>query len=265
MTLLSLIIKQIIGGPSDFGIGWILILLSSVIAILVASITFIRWLISKIRKKSRLLKRISQLTIGTNIEYFKTLIGDPVFINKVGNYKEFIFVNPDFYVQAIIDIQGKVALFSVTSRSKNFCPSLIVGGIAIPIGFGKWKHYFHRDKLIKLHKTKFSELGESEKILKRGGDHGGFDFYSEIHYFGNPGHYLDYAFSINENVYGAFSHEVPQSFLENVPEDPKEIERFRQKNKINTYTIIGSVRENEIEENEIEFGPRRSQIRVLNE
>ncbi|TSC96538.1 MAG: hypothetical protein Athens101426_303 [Parcubacteria group bacterium Athens1014_26] len=243
------IIKQIIGGPSDFGIGWIIILISSVIAILVAFATFSKWLYEKIQKKRRFLKTLSLLTIGTNIDYFKTLLGNPVFINKVGNYDEFIFVNPYFYVQAIVNSQGKIVLFSITTRNKRFNPILNIGG---------------GDFSVKLGKTTFSKLmKEPEKVFKRGGDHGGFDFYSEVYYFGNPGHYLNYAFSINENVYDAFSY-VPLSFLENTPDNPDEIKKFRNENIINTYTVIGSLEEKEIEENGIEFGPMRSQIRTLN-
>ncbi len=265
MNPASVIIKQIIGGPSDFGVGWLIILISSVIAIIAALITSFKWLIAKIQKKPILLKNISLLTIGTNIEYFKTLLGNPVFINRVGYYQEFIFSNPYFYIQAFINSEGKVALFSVTTRRRRFKPSLHIGELGFPIKFGKWKHYFLRKRLIKLGKTKFSELGDPEKVFRRGGDHGGFDFYSELHYFGNPGHYLNYAFSINENGYGDAIFHVPRSFLENIPDDPEEIKRFRNESAINTYTVIGSMGKEEIENNHIEFGPRRSQIRTLNE
>ena len=107
-------------------------------------------------------------------------------------------------------------------------------------------------------------MGEPEKVFKRGGDHGGFDFYSQIHYFGNSGNYLHYAFSINECGFGETLFHVPPSFLENVPDDPAEINAFRQRSAINTYTIIGSIDISEIEANEIEFGPQLAQIRLLN-
>ena len=241
-------IKQLIGGPSDFGLGWAIILASSVLAIMATFITLIKWLISKMGTKSQLLHKISLLTIGTDIDYFKTFLGNPAFINRVGNYTELIFVNRYFYVQALESF-GRVVLFSITTRERGFKPVFKIGG---------------SDVTIKLGKTKFSELGEPRRVFKRCGDHGGFDFYAELHWFGNPGHYLYYGFGINENGHGRFLH-VPHSFMENVPEDKNEIDEFRAGNSINTYTVVGSIEEDEIVRENIEFGPQRSQIRVLNE
>ena len=96
MNITSSVIKQIIGGPSDFGIGWLVILTSSIITILIAFVGFLKWFDEKVRKKWHLLKTISRLTIGTSIENFKALLGNSVFINEIGNYDEFIFINPYF-------------------------------------------------------------------------------------------------------------------------------------------------------------------------
>jgi len=58
---------------------------------------------------------------------------------------------------------------------------------------------------------------------------------------------------------------VPKSYYEMVPENPDEISKFRSESTINTFTVIGSVKEEDITKNHIEFGPRRSQISLLNE
>jgi hypothetical protein len=244
-------IKQLIGGPSDFGIGWMIILISSIITILVALVGFFGWLNEKIQYKRHYLKKISLLALGTPIDYFKTLLGDPVFINKVSDYDEYIFVNYYFYVQALVDSNRKVVLFSITTKEKRFNPVLNISDINVVLG-----------------KTKFSEVGELEKIITHPGNHGGLSTYSELHYFGNPGHYLKYVFSINENGCGKDIFDVPLYFyLTEEPEDQTALKKFRVKATINTYTISGFFWdedwEKEINEG-LEFGPKNLQIRILN-
>jgi len=245
------VIKTIIGGPSDFGAGWIIILISSFITIALAVVGLYKWGYEKINERRKFLQKTLLLVIGTNIENFKVVLGSPVFINKIGEYDEFIFTNKYFYTQALVDPRGKIALYSITIKDEDFNPVLHIGGSSLSVTLGK---------------TKFSDLVEHEpiKTYKRGGDHGGFDFYTEIHFFGRPGHYLEYGFSVNENGCGTFDY-IPRSFLDDTPDNPTELATFRSKTYINTYTVIGHITLEEIETEKIEFGPKHSQIWHLNE
>ncbi|MDO8565189.1 MAG: hypothetical protein Q7R67_00995 [bacterium] len=256
-------IKEIIGGPSDFGIGWIVILCSSIIAILVFSKDFAVWISKKISHKKRLLTTISSLAIGTNIEYFKNLLGNPTFINTIENYTENIFINPYFYTQVFTNSDGKVVMYSITTRKDDFNPALSIGWSSVPSWVPiRLRRFFYKDSVIALGKARFSELGEPENIYKRGGEHfAPLNYYSEQHYFGRSGSYLNYAFSISDN--SAVFNNIPLYFYENVPENTQELKRFRETNIFNTYTVIGSVEWNEIEKYEIEFGPKEPQLNLL--
>ena len=78
------VIKTIIGGPSDFGAGWIIILISSFITIALAVVGLYKWGYEKINERRKFLQKTLLLVIGTNIENFKVVLGSPVFINKIG-------------------------------------------------------------------------------------------------------------------------------------------------------------------------------------
>ena len=206
-------IKQLIGGPSDFGVGWMIILVSSIITILVSVSSFLKWLINKAQKKKRLLETISLLDTGAHMSHLNTLLGNPVSINRVGHFQEYIFVNHYFYIQALADSNSNVILFSVTTRKKTFCPTL-------RDQFGSF--------LVKLGKTNFSHLSNPKDTITSG-DHGAITFYSESYYFGLDGGYRTYAFSFNPSGYGKLP-EVPLSLLRSdTPQDPDAIKTFREK------------------------------------
>jgi len=229
--------KHIIGGPSDFGIGWVIILISSAITFLVSAINLSKWVVNKSNEKKFLLKKIALLDTGSHITHFISLLGNYV---SVDENKEYIFVNNFFYVQAIADQNGSISTFSLTTRKKNFHPVLRdqFGSILITVG-----------------STNFSELTNPIRIVKNG-DHGVRNFYSEVCYFGYRGGYRNYAFSSNPNGYGKM---LPFSDMEDITENPMELKNFRATTLINTYSV-GVPRE---PSNFEYFGPKYNQIRVF--
>ena len=245
------LIRQIIGGPSDFGIGWLIILMASIIAILIFIFNVAVWSINKFRERSRFLETISRLDTGAHITYFMSLLGNPISINQNGIDQEYIFVSKYCYVQACANPDGKVTLFSVTTRRANFNPGL--------------KLQFRRPLGIRLGQTNFSQLGDDPKRKIFNGDHGGITFYAEPYYFGYDGSYRTYFFSFNPNGYGKLPA-VPLSFVRSdIFEDPEDIKRFRQKTIVNTYTVssfAGPDGHKEVDDSVV-FGPDYFQVRVF--
>ncbi len=251
MSSSTAFIKAIIGGPSDFGIGWIVILISSFITILIAGIGLLNWLIVRLGEKGAFLRKLSRLTIGMDIRNFENILGSPVFINrledKLSGYEEFVFSNKYYYTQAVINPIKQVVLFSITIKNKNFNPSFQIGGSG---------------RKIKLGKTVFSDIGEKPEKTFRYFDHGGIGFYSEIHFFGRPGHYLEYAFSVNFNGPMSFDY-ITRLSVDDSPDNPEAIKQFRLKTPINTFTIIGNMRSDDI--TDLILGPRTGQVWNLND
>lgn len=244
----SELIKQLVGGPSDFGIGWWIILVSSIATVLVFVFDSLRWLIDKIQEKDRLLEKISILDTGSHISHFITLLGNYVTANRFSNYKEYIFTNHYFYVQAVTDSEENVSMFSVTTRRKNFHPIL--------------KTQFN-DLIVELGKMNFSQLGGSRKDSNDRSDHGAVVAYSESYYFGLDGSYRTYFFSFNPNGYGRISF-LPQS---NPESDLQVVDRKRT--VVNTYTVSrfsgpdGYKEFNKEMGSNIVLGPGRGHIRVF--
>lgn len=246
-------VKNIIGGPSDFAFGWILILLSSLITLLVIIFGIAKWIIKKLGSNYHLLKNISRLATETNIEYFRTILGAPIFINEKNGYKEFIFCEKNFYVQVATDHNGKTLLFSVTTRKKRFNPMITLGPFEQNGPILK----------IKLGKTKFSALDVFPKPEKIKGLFGAnWYFYSEIYYFGRPGKYQTYVFTANEAGYSVieFNQSVRKVLDEKNPKR-ENLPEFREGSIINTYTVIASSGCPYIEN--LNFGPDYNQVMVL--
>ena len=247
------VVKEVIGGPSDFGAGWIIILVSSLITIAIALVGFAQWALAKLNAKNIYLRKTLQLTIGMHIRNFENILGIPAFINKLdkglSDYEEYVFSNQYFYTQAIINSRQEVVLFSITTRGSDFSPEFQIGGSGIAIRLGK---------------TFFSEIGGDPVKTFQHYDHGGIGFYSEVHFFGRPGHYLQYAFSININ--GPMNYDfLPRSFSGQEPDDSDEMEIkiFRSNTPINTYSVIGSIDVDEIVN--LILGPRTGQVWNLGE
>jgi len=250
-------ITHLIGGPSDFAIGWIIILVSSLITIAIALVGLIQWIVKKLNKKNIYLQKTQQLAIGMDIRNFENILGNPAFINKLDDelsgYKEFLFSNPYFYAQAITNLDQQVVLFSITTKRNNFNPKFQIGGGG------------DSGPSIILGRTSFLDIGNDPKKVFKHYDHGGIVFYSEIFYFGRPGHYLEYAFSLNLNGQPAIFDYIPSSFsdFERIMDDSKELSKFRANTSINTFTIINGIDDYKIEN--LILGPRTGQVWNLNQ
>jgi hypothetical protein len=258
------------------------------------------WYVQSFKYQDKLLDDISKLSTNTNIGYFKDILGEPVFVNNYenflcyscefkDNYKEYIFVNSLFYVQAITDLNNKVLIFSVTTRSDDFNPKLSLGPFSINI-----KDPF----VIELGKTKFYEIENkmNSRPLKIYSFIGANTFgYSESYYFGNPGFYQTYIFGENDASYfnkplfssgesllfpnSEFS--LPSTILDDgenfyllniesafaSKEVDRETQLFRKNAIINTYSITEPLLQFDEEDMYLlkNFfpGPKKTQIRVL--
>ncbi|MFA6446407.1 MAG: ETEC_3214 domain-containing protein [Candidatus Paceibacterota bacterium] len=243
-------VRTLIGGPSDFGIGWVIILASSVLTIAVIIFGFLKWLVGRIQEKKRILESVSLLDTGGHISYFTALLGTPVSITPVNDKLEYIFVNKYCYVQALTDQNGTVSLFSITTREKNFNPTL--------------KDRFDNFSL-KLGRNTFAQLGHTPKRAVVGSDHGAVTFYSEAYYLGYDGGYRTYFFSFNPNGYGKIGAH-PHDFNPALHISPSPtMQDFRENTTINTYTIstyYGPDGHKEVNDSAF-FGPRDQQIRTF--
>lgn len=169
-------------------------------------------------------------------------------------YKEYVYVNNLFYVQALTDKNNKVLVYSVTTRKKDFNPIFNTPDNSIRIILGK---------------TKFSEISDGPE--KKYGWVGAHTFsYIEKYYLGNPGNYADYYFSINDAGYTEFG-EFDQLTLLNpefidLPENFEKIKKFRGSSVINTYSVTQPVIDLAIESGLVNnLGPSVDQVRVMEE
>ena len=210
------------------------------------------------KHEEMLLDKISHLSADTNIVYFESLLGQPVFVNAYANtfnkenpsdYREYIFVDDLFYVQAVTDASSKVLIFSVTTRSKDFHPTLSLG----PYSANEEQHF-----LVELGKTHFENAFDSspEKVLSYMGANR-FS-YAEYYYFGNPGNYQTYILGYNQAGYLGSSVDklvdVPWIFDEDLPETkPDEastgkydsrVIAFRRAATVNTYAVTSPFLDN---------------------
>lgn len=207
------------------------------------------------------------MSADVNIEYFKEILNNPVFVNEYGfGYTENIFIDDYFYIQAVTDLPGRVLFFSITTRKEDFNPVL-------PLGF----HLYGRDPIeITLGKSKFEDLnslGTPNKIMSYLGAHD--LFYGEEYSFGNASNYQIYIFSLNKSGYPVTGIDQKDDFSPPPVDDPlKEVDlnkdkvkNFRNKSIINTYTVtapfVGTEKLFCDCNNFMPYGPDYNQIRIL--
>lgn len=201
---------------------------------------------------------LNKLSVEVQISYFDKYLGTPVYIDHLADgVKEFIYVDPDFYTQAIADDHDKVLSYSIVSRSKNFNPT------------------FEMESLfsVSLNKTPFSEWIIDKKFpqscFRFLGANDPF-YYFEQNYFGRPGDYLTYMVGVN-NV--ALFDGIPGT-----ADDPKGLGQMdwidcgiveqtdREKLTPNTFVVLGVDIEKDLKKrSSIFFGPDNIQLQALNE
>lgn len=213
-------IKNIVGTPSEFGLGWIMLLLSALVTLWIIPLKIIHYS----QKKKDLYKKLSSLAPETNIQYFKDKLEcSPTFINETGGYKEFIFTNNKFYVQAITDKIGKVLMFSITTTDKKFNPTFFLNTQGKPLKF-------------ELGKTKFSDLdalGAHIEISFLSGANWGY--YSEFHQpWAKISAGQTYGFGVNESGFNDyFTSPLREGYSD------EDLKVYRSNTIANTYAVFG--------------------------
>jgi hypothetical protein len=163
--------------------------------------------------------RLSRLGANAQISFFSSVLGEPPAMERsltsdVTSYddhgrprktpmdfREAVWIDRDFYVHALADEDGTVHAYSVTTRNKRFRPTFqIPGGTAEDATWfdrlrGRDFHY-RPNVAVKLGKTHFAALGRPGQAAAWLGAHNWH--YFEPYYFGNPGYYQNFVFSIND-------------------------------------------------------------------
>lgn len=200
---------------------------------------------------------LEKLSTQVQIDYFNRLLTQPVYINWSDDesLKEYIYVDPSYYVQAITDIHDKVLAYTVTSREIEFNLS--------------FKPLSDKNEII-LNQTNFYTIrSEFEPLLVCHYFVGNTSptYYFEQYYFGNPGLYQTYLLGINDA--GQIKLDIPLNdggeymIAENNTIDCNSASEDSLKNSTpNTYMVLNGIEPANIP---FSFGVNRMQVRTLNE
>jgi hypothetical protein len=196
LILMSIIIAFLAGIISNittiegfFQKNLILSLIILIIGILVLLFIIIS---SDFFQKQALSKALGELTPGVNINIYQDKFGEPMFINinAEKKTKEYVFIHSYFYLDAVTDIDDTVQYFAITIRNRTFKP--IFKSPGYPVN--------HPSFQIQLGVSTFSTISNRPEYII--GWVGAHDFsYYETHYLGNPGHYQNFGFGLNESGY----------------------------------------------------------------
>lgn len=239
------------------------ILIISILIVIVSSITTLikagkdlyQFYKKTIGYNAELDNLLNSLSVEVDIGYLNSALGSPAIKNcrlirykisrikslenpldleekeEEANYNEYFYIHKHYYVQAIVDQNGKVGMYSITSRSKKYLPQL-----KTDLGFP-----------IRLGKSTYSDI--TVKPLKVAGLRGmnlkHFNYY-EVYLF-EPGNYRHAVLSTNPNGYigkvGRLDWEIGDIFAKQFPIDSNEFpmhkkhQDFRKNTTINTYTV----------------------------
>jgi hypothetical protein len=190
-------------------------------------------------QKQTLIKDVEGLVPGVNISVYQDKFGKPMFTQSLTekNIKEYVFVNPHFYLDAVTNSSDAVLYFSVTIRDETFQP------IFKSPGYPKNQPSFQ----ITLGVSTFGDIPTlPEYIISFLGAH---DFsYYETRYFGNPGHYQYFGFGLNQSGYFSSNAKAYISVFANnalygervwaiTEQNLAILEDFRTKVAFNTYAV----------------------------
>lgn len=231
--------------------------------------------------KEQKYKNLARLATEVHINYFKKFLGDPAFINlsRDKSQKEYIFVDEDFYVQAITDRLGKVLLYAVTIRKKDFNPSF-----DSPAYLSSRNE---KDKAV-LGKSNIKEIATGDNPLICFGFVGmtANSFYFEEYSFGNVSFYQKYLYGVNDAGYlnkEGLPYYLASLELENKlqpkerrnDEQDNEIEiydcnsipdQIRRKTVINTFVVVSrDIGLNVYDEIKFQIGADRLKTRLISE
>ena len=243
------------------GLGSPLFLLLSALVFILASLTTIsngisilaRHYRSSIGFKRNLHHQLRRLAAGVHIGYFEAILGPSAFCRTTGENREDTFVNKYCYVQAITDPVGTVVLYSVTTRRKDFSPTLVLGPYALD----------NHSSKIRLGRTRFAELESFAKPQSITSNIAARRFYYyEEYYFGNPGKYQTFLLGIGDAGYCHRDHPgIPVVCGEAIGNSA--VREFRQNAVINTYAVSAPLLIAKDLLKGFWFGANRDQVRVV--
>lgn len=246
-------------------------------------------------------RRLCRLGINVQAAYFEDVLGaSPAFRRReeisAGSgekHDTLTWVDRLAYVVALVDREGTVRAYSVTTRRRFFRPELRPPRVrgarstrllvrAVP---GKWSRSLPEAWMwratplfqpVQLCRTTFAAIGEIGAVSASVGAR--HIYFHEAHYYGNPGLYQHFVYSINDSGYlgRLVLPQLPQAILSgeysiwdssedtvfsNQREgltDLPEVLNFRRHARPNTYTVtsdpaVGGV----------EFGPTLDFVRTL--
>lgn len=206
-------------------------------------------------------RRLRRLGVNAQLDFFTSVLGQPPairrsvtatvrvlasdgddLVDEERTFQECIYVDPTYFVDALIDSDESVMAFAVTTRSKRFHPTLA----SAPKGSVP-------RLVVKLGVTRFSDLPITpDRLIASVGARR--LWYGEIYYLGNPGHYLSFVCSVADSGYFRwegialpvdtangeydFDHRAGIEGDEAILEQPL-IRRFRRSASMNTWAVVG--------------------------
>lgn len=211
-------------------------------------------------KKSGLTKEekyynLSRISTSVQIDYIKKYFGTPVFIYDIKNknQKEYVFSDPDYYVDVVTDSSDNAVLaYAITTRSKDFNPILKISGVKVQLG-----------------KTTFYQVGKKPNDCEAILGNTAPSTYAEKYLGWNGTTYQDYLVGYNDAGYGPGEYKIlwetqptedeilngkakPQDGLNcRLPSDAS-----RKKNTINTFGAGFG--------NALTIGVNRRQVELIN-
>lgn len=194
---------------------------------------------------------------------------------------EVIWVDRDYYVQALVDSDESVLAFAVTTRHRRFRPRYEGPSPPSWLDRTRFLHSFRRGShagfrqpllRVKLLKTRFAEFDRPRAVYANLGLRR-FN-YAEAHWYGNPGAYQHFVLAWNDS--GASSGWPDPSLIfgegigvfrsgawaaETHHLSADEVLKFRRQSSFNTYAVVGP--RFHIEDFPVSFGPDLDEVRTI--
>ncbi len=267
------------------------------------------WFMRTLGRRRNRYERLGRLGTNAHLSFFASVLGEPPairrsLVSKVEVWHEgsdeavledrlffeSVWIDRDYYVHAFSDRDDAVAAFSVTTRNPKFRPTLRSPGYTLEerswllstLGFRERRRPLFE---VTLGKTRFAALDEPGIGTKSSAWVGAHNLhYFEAHYYGNPGNYQWYVFSINDAGAMAWAApmvgtlmptEAPWDFDWGFGDDPPYEEmsgwqEFRHRARVNTYTVISPTLRVEdypprtdLRTYPAAFGPNSAHVRTL--
>lgn len=244
--------------------------------------------------------RLARLGAGAQLSFFADVLGESPAMRQavegqVGEYdqerertvkrprtfNQCLFIDRDYYVQAMCDEEETVVVFSVTTRSRRFKPAFSFPPQPSFQGRRRLRELVARKRsqpafLVVLGQTKFDGVfRDRDWRPRRRATLGARTWaYTELYYLGNPGYYQHYGFTSSSAVAApigrleAVQREIGHEWVGGVGdaealgnEQAKVLDRFRRETVVTTYTVIGP--HFNPDDYPATFGPHGDEVRVL--